>query len=1000
MLYKKPVLFLLLFFCIGLSAQQPFTSINYFQDKGLTANDIYGVTEDVYGQIWIGSNNGIYKFNGNVFERFGYTDSLKSRIYTRIYALKDSSIIVIGEEPNAVYSIKDEKVTILTKGVENLKIVGKRTLALDYEVLCITQWGNNLLRINSESIKQEKNDFTSFDVEKLFAFNSRHFIYKKKDKKSIIEKKKSIQHFLNSGEESPELKTFTKDHEGNCIAITKTHIYKITSSGEITNLGEHNINPSTIDIYHAAIDRENRIWIAGINNGIFMYNIATKTTENVSESLKLSNCQINYLFCDSKDNIWISTAGKGLFCILNTEFSIIPINTTLTSSYITCMALSKTGDLWAGTNSGIFNIRPKLYENETMSFTNEQLSGSGYIHSIYVSPENHVFLGGVKSIYFTKTLHQERFRLKKDATVIHRSNDSIMTFGSWARVLKWKILADEYISSKLEHRKSFVYKLKSSKTLDILYYQGKELILTNNELWYWNSDSTNFNLYEVALPQEIEQKKDHDYYLYDLLVDKKDVLWLATSLGIFKKQGSTWQKYSKDDGLISNLCRKMTVDSQNNIWVATDEGLNVLIDNQFITYTKSNGLPSNQINTILYDSIYNLLWVGTSNGLSYLDMFEWNKIPNEAPKVEIKSLEVIGDTLIKYPNELVLNSDQNNIKIEFSIAGFKRASQFFFQFKMLNSESGWQLTNGNSINYPALAPGNYTFLVRCKITGSSWSEASLLNFTIKVPIWKRWDIWFGVSSLALIIALVFFNRRLIQLKKKEAQKRKIATKMNKLEQQALLASMNPHFIYNSLNSIQHFLSKHKDPQAIDFVAEFGQLVRQNMEFSGRRNIDLQEEIDYLKRYLKLESLRFNNKLEYKISHDPQLSGKPIPIPAMLIQPFVENALWHGLDTSKRDGKVDVYFAKKDKNTIKITIKDNGIGFYAKSKSSLTLPKDDHTSMGIKLIENRIKLLSPNNSLKIEEIKDSNDIVSGTKVTVILEIKIQKKEAPPVEPEEA
>ena len=351
------------------------------------------------------------------------------------------------------------------------------------------------------------------------------------------------------------------------------------------------------------------------------------------------------------------------------------------------------------------------------------------------------------------------------------------------------------------------------------------------------------------------------------------------------------------------------------------------------------------------------------------------------PIVEIRRLEVIGDTIFQNPQNLKLKTNQNNLRIEFSLSNIREARQFTFKHKILESTVDWQTSKSNSVDYLSLGPGNYTFRVKARVSGSQWSDPVDLYFTVKTPFWYKWTFWTGIILGIVAITTIMAYTRIKKIRAKERHKRETATRINQLKQQALLASMNPHFIFNSLNSIQHFFSKHKDPEAIDFVAEFGQLVRQNMEFSSREEVRLIDEADYLKRYLALEALRFDHPLEYSITIDPKIENTAVLIPSMLIQPFVENALWHGLVPNVKQGQVKVHFFQKG-NFLYVTVEDNGIGLeHHKSKEQTS----GHTSRGISLIKERMKLLSPENELHLQEVLNVNGSVKGTRVTLKLQI---------------
>ena len=211
--------------------------------------------------------------------------------------------------------------------------------------------------------------------------------------------------------------------------------------------------------------------------------------------------------------------------------------------------------------------------------------------------------------------------------------------------------------------------------------------------------------------------------------------------------------------------------------------------------------------------------------------------------------------------------------------------------------------------------------------------------------------------------------------------------MTELRMQALRAKMNPHFIFNTINSIQYFLTSNEKRTALEYLSKFARLMRLTLEFSDKTTISISEELESLRLYLDLEKLRFANKFDYEISVDPQIDTPRIMIPNMLIQPYVENAVKHGIQNKADKGMVKVSLKKRD-NEIYYVIEDNGIGI----KKSLELkPQDDirQKSSGMEITRNRINLLNldyrENERLEITDLSDENAEKTGTKVAITIPI---------------
>jgi len=202
--------------------------------------------------------------------------------------------------------------------------------------------------------------------------------------------------------------------------------------------------------------------------------------------------------------------------------------------------------------------------------------------------------------------------------------------------------------------------------------------------------------------------------------------------------------------------------------------------------------------------------------------------------------------------------------------------------------------------------------------------------------------------------------------------------------------MNPHFIFNALNSVQYLINCNRNEEANDYIAMMAKLIRKNLETAVHKFILLAEEIERLELYLNLEKLRLQEGFSYEIITSADVNSNKIQIPNMIIQPFVENTLWHGIVNSGNKGKVCISFAFENveidnvlSRSLIIKITDNGIGIIAAKKHQ----KADHISKGISIIEERLRLLSEKMALPqpivFEDLSKRNNNTHGTEVIISL-----------------
>jgi sensor histidine kinase YesM len=281
-----------------------------------------------------------------------------------------------------------------------------------------------------------------------------------------------------------------------------------------------------------------------------------------------------------------------------------------------------------------------------------------------------------------------------------------------------------------------------------------------------------------------------------------------------------------------------------------------------------------------------------------------------------------------------------------------------------------------AVNYANLAPGKYTFEVQGQNENLEWGASGFASFTIRPAWWQTWT--FRILVVTLVIAVVYYYyKKRIKVIRQEVE---IQTKIRDLESAALRAQMNPHFIFNCLNSIQDFIGSNDAASATAYLGKFARLVRLALHSSVDGLHSLREEIEMLENYLALEQLRFKGRFEYKIHVSPEINTDEISLPPILIQPFVENAIVHGMKNKKGDGKIEVTFSKNG-NTLIVTVADNGTGI---TISHQPITDTGHKSVGMRLTQRRLGMLSGQENERVvshENLTDVHGVVIGSIVRV-------------------
>lgn len=433
----------------------------------------------------------------------------------------------------------------------------------------------------------------------------------------------------------------------------------------------------------------------------------------------------------------------------------------------------------------------------------------------------------------------------------------------------------------------------------------------------------------------------------------------------------------------------ITKDALGHIWLFADNGIYRYLPAQNILekFDRSdNAQPYPVSVSNSYLSSRGILYAGSTNGINY---FEPEKIAmhNDSLQVQLLNVTVNQDDSSFLLSRLSqsLSYHQNSIVFDFISPSILNAQKIQYRYRLNGVANEWiNLGNNASVRLTSMQPGKYKFNVAASINGKDWYEMkSPFEFIIKPPFWKTW--WFrSMLTLSLLALLFFYYRRRISLLKTKAA---IQQQITGLEVKALRAQMNPHFIFNAMNSIQQFTLKNDVDNANLYLSRFSMLLRKVLHSSQQNQILLEEEIDQLNLYLEIEKLRFGPEFTYSIITDEELEPDAIKIPGMLLQPFVENALKHGLAAKQGLKNLQINFHSINEVAIKAVITDNGIGI--KKAHELKLQSDKllpNQSKGIALVKERVHLLSRPGypvEILIEELKNTVGDATGTRVSLTI-----------------
>ncbi len=443
--------------------------------------------------------------------------------------------------------------------------------------------------------------------------------------------------------------------------------------------------------------------------------------------------------------------------------------------------------------------------------------------------------------------------------------------------------------------------------------------------------------------------------------DNGNILWIGTlSDGLIRLDKTTRQArvFSMATGLPNNTIYSILEGSDHQLWCSSNKGI-FAFNKQLHTarsFTSGNGLIDNEFNRFYYMALPGGdLAFGGPMGYT---IFHPSKLEtdNFDPPITLTGMEVINrprqDTLLSTLSDMHLRYDQNSITAAFAAMQFDFPEKLQYRHRLEGFDKTWVLTgNENKAYYTSLPPGSYTLLLNASNTDGKWSQqVRRIRIVIDPPFWRTWWFYSVVVLLAGLLVYLLLRQRISSLKKAYRQQLQFERKAMELQAMALRARMNPHFIFNCLNSIKALIQEKENKKAIDYLTSFVTLIRKQLSHTSNK-MTLQEELDTCRLYLRLEAMRFDGRIAYEFDIADNVQPEQVMVPPLILQPVIENAVVHGLIPVEEGGLVSIRVYREGQYIV-CSVEDNGIGRAASAahrRSSSRL----HESEGVRMLEERI-----------------------------------------------
>ena len=923
------------------------------EKEGLKYNSIWKIAEDDKKNIWLSAyGNGVIKYDRKTFTYYNTKSGLVNDQIRSMYYSKQDHCMVFGTE-NGLSVFDGKKFKNFVFRVDNLN--GK------FQVNFISKYKNKILfgvNFHYVYLLDLKPNINKSIIRKFFDFNTHNY-------SGLIKGKIFYNRDFNNELALYNLSTKQKKSVGKCPLIwdfcvsSKSVLYCAAWEGnnpsggvlelknnQIRNFAQEKNLPTEkfwCLYYDEATDR---LWAGSVDKGIFVFDLSKRITSETSPLIV--GKEINTLCFDNDQNLWLG--GQNVIIKKNEKGIKILTNENLTRQILSLiksrfdpnnqfmkiflkkskcfichsLILDHRGNIWAMTNYGLLCIDQNLKLIQ-YQFTQET---SGLIEFI---DKNQLFLSQKYSHCYTVPFPNIR------------AYKSINELEKYAPIN----------ASKIVKQKNNIWVASATKGL-FLFQNGK-----------WKS------FHALGLFKEIN--------ISELIIDKNDNLIIGSVNGkiySFKWRNKQFiQNYvlEPEKHIVGNsiyFIRKF----KSFLFVGTNKGINILKDNKFFKFlSKEEGLLPTQYTDAVIDEPNKKLIISTNDGLIYIDLKRIVKIEKLNNPIYLSEIK-INDRKVNIGRLANLQYFENNLEIKYASNNIQNASKNYFRYKILGLSEHWStFTNETSLKLFDIKNGNYSIIIEGKNIGTGEKFVPFkIRISIKPPFWKtNWFYILVASAITLLISL-YINTRIKSIKLKSAIEKRIAeTKL-----QALQSQMNPHFVFNAMNSIQNFVIDNKTDDALWYMGEFSKLMRQTLDFSSRSNIHLEEELDYLKRYIDLENLRRKVKVDCVMFVPENLDAYEIQIPPLLIEPIIENVFVHAFDEKMPAPQIKIEFQLLDSH-LSCKIADNGRGI----ESTNFVHKK--YSKGLYLIEERIRLIS---KVDQEMVKISKNTEGGTIVTLLIPLR--------------
>lgn len=954
-----------------------------FEDNkvnGLPALECYNIHQDKRGYIWLSTETGLCRFNGKTLKNYTSKKGFNAKTCYGICEDKQGKLWFIAKGNDIFYY--DEKNDSICAASFNAQLEsffkGHDTEQLYFiqaddqgNLILCSQWMTFIINTSTGKINKQsgsnsvyyfqEGDHSFYPVKYFINAPEFHYVDHNNITLGVIHGDTSYYKLNCKIKDVPQWRCLTTINKaGDKYIGWDSRLITISREGKLS------IFETGSRILSVYLDKDDELWVGTLKNGVFHF----QKGNTINPIHSLSKFSVSGILEDSEKGIWCSTLEHGIYYCKDKRLI----------SYANLYEENKTEQLFKPIGNNIFcyannSTLFSIGKNAIQAYPFKINSGLGI--SDLIKYKTNYLITNLENVLMTNSNFQKGKVITEENTNFSLCASKIAISSNHRIFLlqKSSLLEVDKTTLKIKRR---IYNLKTN-ALCMLPYK--------NQLFIGSEDG----LYQTDIDSLILTKiKDVEGPVTKLLEKEDGTIVICTKYkGIYTLKNHEITpiilKSAFEEIQFFDIC----LDKDTMLWVATNIGIakvNIKKPYPLSFYNTDNGLPSNQIYKVEY--VDGNLFCATSEGLFSFPYHE-ELLNANTPRIYLDNI-VANQKVITKTETFDLAYDYSNLSVEVSPLTFKNSlgARIFYTIAFgKGNKFTSDTTTSSIIQLNNLAPNDYRLSVYAINNSNVISKNPVvIYFTIKKPFWQT--LWFYLIAFVVLGIIIYFIIKAItnRIKTKEEEKTKINKLIAEYQLSALQAQMNPHFVFNAINSIQGYILNKDEQLAYDYLAKFSKLIRMVLNYSLEKTVVLKNELEMLELYIELEQLRFDNSFKFELQIDESVSLYEFQIPTMLIQPYIENAIWHGLmnlpENKKGVLKMSVNYHE---DNLYVTIEDNGIGREAAKLYS----KSNHNSVGMKLTEQRIVMLNQIQDYEKAKVMVSDlydqEIACGTKVEIIIPV---------------